>query len=156
MRIRLDPSRREFLGGLAATAFLSGASNVGAFAQESSNPINIARVAIPSSLELSSQDYISALNDGFTPEDSSDRSHGLYTLSGSRLAEEGQPWVQYEWSEPVRIDKVEIYWAVDRSRSAALPGSGWPTLHLPESYGILYWDGSSFVQIGRASCRERV
>ena len=124
--IQLETDRREFLAGLAGTAILAGISSASAMGQSPDASINIARVAVPSSVSLASENKISALNDGFAPPDSFDRSHGIYALRRSRGTE--QPWVQYEWSEPVSIDKVEVYWAIDRPRPARIPGSGWPSL----------------------------
>src|SRR5215469_9088153 len=111
--------------------------------------INIARVALPSSFAIASENKISALNDGFTPENSFDRSHGFYGLHNLWDNEGKIPWVQYEWSVPVSIDKVETYWAVDHPRPAGIPGSEWPRLHVPESYRILYWNGSDFVPVAQ-------
>src|ERR1035441_9049993 len=105
-RERLEPSRREFLvGGTAVLGLLSAPR---AFSQTSQSPLNIARVAVPTSQVMASENKISALNDGFTPVDSFDRSHALYAVWGEWSTEDRTTWVQYEWSEPVSIDKVEI------------------------------------------------
>jgi uncharacterized protein len=146
----LESTRREFLAGLAGAAVLAGLSGVKtAAAQTAEGPVNIARVAIPTSFTIASENKISALNDGFVPENSFDRSHGLYALHNLWDNEGKIPWAQYEWSVPVSIDKVEIYWAVDRPRPAGAPGSEWPRLHVPESYRILYWNGSDFVPVNK-------
>ena len=62
--------------------------------------------------------------------------------------ESESPWVQYEWSEPVKIDKVESTgrWIVP-VRGA--PGSRWPRIHVPQSYRILYWNGNDFVPVNQ-------
>ena len=88
-----------------------------AFAETSASALNVARVAVPSSRSLMSENKISALNDGFAPADSFDRSHALYAMWVDQSAGERESWVQYEWSEPVSINKVEIYWAVGPSSS---------------------------------------
>ena len=72
---------------------------------------------------MTSENRISSLNDGFTPENSFDRTHALYALWAERSTGSRTSWVQYEWSEPVNVNKVEIYWAVDRPRAGELPGS---------------------------------
>jgi uncharacterized protein len=143
-----EPNRREFLAGLAGTAFLAGIVGESAMAQEASNSVNIARVALPSSFHFTSENNISALNDGFIPTDSFDRSHGLYALHTQSGAE--HPWVGYEWTQPVNINRVEVYWAVDRPRPLGIPGSGWPSIQVPESYRILYWNGGDFVPVNEA------
>ena len=118
-------------------------------AQDASHTLNIARVAVPSSLTTLSENKISALNDGFMPENSFDRSHALYALSVERSSDDRASWVQYEWSEPVDINKVEIYWAADHPRPGALPGSRGPRIQPPVSYRILYWNGSDFVPVSQ-------
>ena len=114
------------MAGLTGAAFLAALDGTKAIAQSPVNAVNIARVAVPSSFTFASENKISALNDGFVPANSFDRSHGVYALGRDFSNGSGEPWVQYEWSEPVNINKVEVYWAVDRPRPAALPGSSCP------------------------------
>lgn len=139
-------SRRDFIAGLGGIAVLNALPARRVSAEAPQGPLNIARVAIPTSQTMRSENKISALNDGITPENSFDRSHALYTL-WSPSPEDRSAWVQYEWGEPVKIEKVEIYWAVDRPRPAAIPGSAWQQVTAPESYRILYWNGSDFVPV---------
>ena len=63
---RLEPSRREFLVGVGGTAVLGALSGSRAFAQAPQTALNIARVAIPASQVMASENRISALNDGLT------------------------------------------------------------------------------------------
>jgi len=143
-----DCDRREFLVRLAGTAALmAGLTARESGAQARDEVLNLARVAVPSSSSFASENEISSLNDGFAPEDSSDRSHGVYAWRGTEASE--QPWVEYEWSEPVTINKVEVYWAIDRPRPGAIPGSSWQSLRAPESYRILYWNGGDFVSVNQ-------
>ncbi|MGA7107221.1 MAG: beta-L-arabinofuranosidase domain-containing protein [Terracidiphilus sp.] len=141
-------SRRDFMTGLGGVAVLNAFPGKRALAESPQGSLNIARVAVPTSQTMRSENKISALNDGLTPENSFDRSHALYTLwspsPGDRAA-----WVQYDWGEPVKIEKVEIYWAVDRPRPAAIPGSAWQQVKAPESYRILYWNGNDFVPVAQ-------
>jgi len=146
---QLEPNRREFLAGLAGAALLAGIPGAEALAQSDNPAINIARVAVPTSSSFTSENKISALNDGFSPVDSFDRSHGVYALHRPWSGEDAQPWVQYEWSEPVTINKVEVYWAVDHPRRGVIPGSGWPILQAPESYRVLFWNGSAFAPVNQ-------
>lgn len=143
-----ETSRRQFLAGLAGTAVLAGIAGPDAVGQAPQSAVNIARVAVPSSFSFTSENKISALNDGFAPADSFDRSHGIYALHSEPWRNE-QPWVQYEWTEPVTINKVEVYWAVDHPRPGAIPGTGWPTMQVPESYRILYWNGTEFTPVSQ-------
>ena len=142
-----EPSRREFLVGLGGAAMLTALSAPAAYGQAPEGPLNIARVAIPTSQVVRSEDKISALNDGFTPANSFDRSHALYALWAEESDNSRARWVEYEWSEPVNLNKIQIYWAVDRPRAGVLPGSGGPGILTPESYRILYWNGNDYVPV---------
>src|SRR5215469_2344728 len=146
---RFEPNRREFLAGLTGTGVLTALDGARAVGQTPQSALNIARVAIPSSFTVTSENKISALNDGFMPSNSLDRSHGVYALRRESSTSSSEPWVQYEWSEPVSINKVEVYWAVDRPRPAAIPGSRWPRILVPQRYRILYWNGSEFVAVSK-------
>ncbi len=146
---RLDPSRRDFLAGAGSAAVLGVLSGPRAFAQASESALNIARVAVPTSQSMRSENRISALNDGFTPENSYDRTHALYALWGERSTGSRTSWVQYEWSEPVSVSKAEIYWAVDLPRAGELPGAYARKIAAPESYRILYWNGSDFAPVAQ-------
>ena len=72
--------RREFLAGVGGTAVLGVLSGSKALAQTSEGAVNLARVAVPTSQVMTSENRISSLNDGFTPENSLDRTHALYAL----------------------------------------------------------------------------
>jgi uncharacterized protein len=146
-----EPTRREFLAGVAGAAALTALSGARALAQPPENSLNIARVAVPSSQTLMSENKISALNDGLTPANSFDRSHALYAVWVDADAGTRSTWIQYEWSEPVSINKVDIYWAADHPRPGALPGSSGSRLAAPESYRILYWNEAAFVPVPRPS-----
>ncbi|WP_239461456.1 glycoside hydrolase family 127 protein [Occallatibacter savannae] len=142
-----DSTRREFLAGIGGAAALAALSSPPAFAQSQDAPLNVARVAVPSSRSLMSENRISALNDGFEPADSFDRAHALYAMWVNHDAGERVSWVQYEWSEPVSVDKVEVYWAAERPRPGAIPGSVGPGVQAPQSYRVAYWNGSDFAPV---------
>ena len=142
-----ETTRREFLTGLGGAAVVTALSSRSGFAQNAGGALNVARVAVPSSRSLMSENKISALNDGFAPADSYDRTHALYSVWADRSAGEHEGWVQYEWSEPVEVNKIEIYWAVDRPRAGAIPGSAWPRIQAPQNCRILYWNGNDFVPV---------
>ena len=145
---RFESNRREFLAGLTGTAVISAVNGTRAIAQATERPVNVARVAVPSSFILRSENKISALNDGFTPQNSIDHTHGVYAVSDEGPSGSEGPWVQYVWSQPVAINKIEIYWAVDPPRPGALPGSSsLRRMAVPDSYRILYWNGSAFVPV---------
>jgi hypothetical protein len=145
-----EPNRREFLVGLAGTAALASLAGTKASAQTNGKVLNIARVAIPSSIVIRSENKVGALNDGFAPVDSFDRSHGVYGLWGDRESHSPATWVQYNWSGPVTINHVEVFWAVDHSRPGVLPGSSQTAMRVPDHYRVLYWDGKDFVPVSKA------
>src|SRR5674476_778369 len=106
---RLEPNRREFLVGVGGAAVIGVLSPSETLAQTSQRVLNIARVAVPSSQVMASENRISSLNDGFSPVDSYDRAHALFSLRAERSGGDHTSWVQYDWSEPVSVNKVEIY-----------------------------------------------
>ena len=148
---RAKLSRRNFLTGAAGTAILArlGSASAPAEAGEGQN-LNLAKVATPSSETPASEGRIGALNDDVTPVSSRDRTHGFYPLWAKRSQDETPPWVQYEWSLPVLVNKIEIYWAIDPPRPAGFAGSGFGLFTAPESYRILYWNGYSYVPVVNA------
>jgi DUF1680 family protein len=145
-----EPSRREFLTGLGGTALVTALSPTVAFAQAAESTVNVARVAVPTSLTMASENKISALNDGFAPLNSFDRSHAHYAVWAPSSSGIRKSWVQYGWSEPISVNRVEIYWAVDRPRPGELPGSYVYRIAAPESYRILYWNGNDFVSVSKS------
>ncbi len=145
---RFESNRREFLACLAGTTVISAVNGTRAIAQATERPVNVARVAVPSSFILRSENKISALNDGFTPQNSIDHTHGVYAVSDEGPSGGEGPWVQYVWSQPVALNRIEVYWAVDPPRPGALPGSSsLRRMAVPDSYRILYWNGSAFVLV---------
>ncbi len=142
-------SRRGFLAGAAGVAVLSGVAGADALGQGSDVPVNLARVAKASSLVTTSENKISALNDGVVPMNSHDRKNGLYAVRPDPEAEGAAQWIQYEWVKPVAISQVEVYWAIDAPRPKGPAGSEGAHLAAPASYRILYWDGNDFVAVSK-------
>lgn len=144
--------RRNFLAGAAGTAVLAGLNCSRAFALDgdAESELNLARVALPTSATLASENKISALNDGFSPANSRDRKNGFYAIRRGFEGDTQAQWVQYSWSKPVTFNKIDVYWAIDPPRPNAPPGSGWSRIEAPVSYRILYWNGSEFVPVPHA------
>ncbi|HEY6180860.1 MAG TPA: hypothetical protein VIW67_01375, partial [Terriglobales bacterium] len=111
-RVQYGTDRRGLLTGLTGAAAFLALDSVIARADVTSSPVNIARVASASASRLRSENKLASLNDGFNPESSSDRSHGLYSLFVDEETTKGDLWVQYDWSKTVSINKVEVYWAM--------------------------------------------
>lgn len=147
----MKTNRRSFLSGAAGAAVVASLKPSQMLAQSSESVLNLAKVAVPSSLLVTSENKITALNDGAVPTDSRDRSHGLYAIRHAWGNEDDSAhWVQYTWSEPVTINKADVYWAVDAPRSAGFRGSEARLLAAPVSYQLQYWNGSAFVPVPNA------
>jgi DUF1680 family protein len=99
-------------------------------------PINLALLAQASSSFTSGDTSVAALNDGHQPRNSRDASHGSY----GNWNHTGTEWVEYEWSQPIRTDRIEVYWWAD--------GRG---VGVPASARLLYWNGDEFVPLEDAS-----
>ncbi len=142
-------NRRGFLAGVAGTTVVAGLNRSAAFALalDTGSPVNLARVAIPSSLTMLSENKIGSLNDGFTPTSSRDRKNGSYSIRRGFEGDTRTQWVQYDWTKPVATNKIDVYWAIDPPRPNGPPGSGFGRAAAPASYRILYWNGSDFVPV---------
>ncbi len=130
-------NRRTFLIAVVSVVFAGTVGNRIALARSRDDePVNLAKVAKPSSSYTSGDTRVSALNDGFEPRNSADNQHGSYG-NWPRVDTE---WVEYEWSQPVPTNKIDVYWWMD--------GQG---VGAPKSYRVTYWNGSSFVPVENAS-----
>jgi hypothetical protein len=96
---------------------------------------NLALVATASTSYVSGHETITALNDGATPADSNDKSHGAY----GNWPRTGTQWVQYDWSQPISTAKMDVYWFDDHGG-----------VRLPKACRLKYWDGSTFVPVPQA------
>ncbi|NQV35724.1 MAG: glycoside hydrolase family 127 protein, partial [Phycisphaeraceae bacterium] len=93
---------------------------------------NLALVARPSTSYVSGDCSVAALNDGSDHRNSRDRRAGAYgNWNGT-----GTQWVQYDWTQAISTDKMELYWWDDRQG-----------VRLPSAARLLYWDGSAFVPV---------
>ena len=91
------------------------------FAQE-----NIASKANVSTSKVSSWETLEAVNDGFEPNSSSDKSHGLY---GNWPSSGIWNWVEYSWDSYYVISRSEVYWFTD-----------YGGVRIPDSSYVEYWD----------------
>ncbi len=97
--------------------------------------VNLALVATPSSSYVSGDTRESALNDGSNPRSSRGDRRGTY----GNWPRQGTQWVQYDWSQPIRTDRIEVYWWDDRQG-----------VRLPKASRLKYWDGKEFVPANNA------
>jgi len=123
------------------TAFLLLACLVGGHAAQEpaavdSPPANLALVAVASTSYVSGHETLAALNDGVTPRNSNDQRHGAY----GNWPQTGTHWVQYDWSQLIATDRIEVYW-FDDARG----------VRLPRACRLKSWDGQAFVPVLQAS-----
>ncbi|MCP3809457.1 discoidin domain-containing protein [Paenibacillus sp. Lou8.1] len=94
--------------------------------------VNIAPAATVSTFYTSPWENVSALNDGFDPTSSNDRSHAVY----GNWPETGTQWVQYDFDQEYTVSQTDVYWFKD--------GAG---VDVPKSYKIKYWNGRSWSNV---------
>ncbi len=70
---------------------------------------NLAAAAKPSASHVSDDTSLAALNDGHSPRNSRDNRRGSY----GNWPRRGAQWVEYEWTQPIATNKVEIKLAGD-------------------------------------------
>lgn len=95
---------------------------------------NVAQQATASTSFVSSWETLAAVNDGFTPTSSNDKSHGAY---GNWNNPNSIQWVQYDWSESYTITSTQVYWFDDAG------GVLTPTTAYAD-----YWNGTAWVRLG--------
>ncbi|UCG58822.1 MAG: glycoside hydrolase family 127 protein [Phycisphaerales bacterium] len=126
--MKAKPSSRF---GHAFIASVVLALSCGAAAQENpgvqpTSGLNLAAVAQASSSYVSGDTSLAALNDEYDPRSSRDRRRGSY----GNWNRTGTQWVQYDWSQAISTDKIDVYWWDDRRG-----------VRLPKACRLLYWDG---------------
>jgi DUF1680 family protein len=98
--------------------------------------VNLAVVAQPSTSYVSGDTSLTALSNEDNPRNSRDRRRGSY----GNWPRRGTQWVQYDWSQPISTNKVDVYWWDDRRG-----------VRLPKACRLLYWDGSELVPVKNPS-----
>lgn len=76
-------------------------------------PENLALFGVPTTSFVSGWESLAAVNDGFEPTDSGDRSHPVYGNWNGDADYGKTNWVQYEWEKFNTIQSVSIYWFSD-------------------------------------------
>jgi beta-xylosidase len=99
-------------------------------------PGNLAASATPSTSYVSSWETLAAINDGYTPANSADHSHGAY----GNWNHQGTEWLEYRWTAAQTVSRSEVYWFDDDLG-----------IDLPASCQIQYWNGSAYVNVPGAS-----
>ena len=93
---------------------------------------NVALFAEASTSHVSGHEMLDAVNDGFKLRHSKDKRYGAY----GNWPKKGTHWVQYEWTKPVNVDAISVYWFDDKGG-----------VRLPKAARILYWDGKAFAPV---------
>jgi len=124
------------LSGLVLLTALLIANGAEDQSQPAATPAaNLALVATASTSFVSGHETLAALNDGFTPVNSNDKSRGAY----GNWPQHGTQWVQYEWSRAISTRRMEVYWFDDHMG-----------VRLPKACRLKRWDGSAFVTVTNA------
>jgi len=97
---------------------------------------NLALVAKASTSFVTGHETIAALNDGFAPAHSDDKSHGAY----GNWPRTGTQWIEYQWSQPIKTDRMDVYWFDDQRG-----------VRLPKACRLKRWDGTSLVPVAGAT-----
>ncbi|MEV0235235.1 glycoside hydrolase family 43 protein [Nonomuraea sp. NPDC050786] len=101
-------------------------------------PGNLAASATPSTSYVSPWETLAAVNDGFTPANSADHSHGAY----GNWDHQGTEWIEYRWPSAQNVSRIQTYWFDDDLG-----------IDLPASCQVQYWNGSAYVNVpGQSSC----
>jgi hypothetical protein len=111
----------------------AGAQTATAIAGNNDTRGNLAIIATATSSGRPDE-ILTTLNDGLTPA-----SPG-YRRGNRPQPRLSSPWVEYDWSQPVRTKEIALFW--------------WDytgTAHIPITYRIQYWDGKSFVPVHNAA-----
>ncbi|HEY3320206.1 MAG TPA: beta-L-arabinofuranosidase domain-containing protein [Planctomycetota bacterium] len=98
--------------------------------------IDIATAATPATSFCSGHETLAAINNGYAPKHSDDKSHGAY----GNWPKSGKQWVQYDWLKPISTKKIDVYWFDD--------GRG---VRLPTTCKLQTWDGAAFVDVKDAA-----
>ena len=97
--------------------------------------VNLALVAKPTTSYVSGHETLDAVNDGFVPRNSADHTHGAY----GNWPQTGTQWVQYDWSQAISTNKMDVYWFDDAQG-----------VHVPKACRVQYWNGTAFVDVPNA------
>ena len=116
-------------------SFLSLAVLVSVSASLAQTGRNLAPIAEASTSHVSGDCSLDALQDESFPKTSNVRGKGAY----GNWPHKGVQWVQYEWTCPVRTDKIDVFWWDDNRG-----------VRLPKACRLLYWDGRKFAPVSGA------
>jgi hypothetical protein len=95
---------------------------------------NVAPLATASTSYVSPWETIAALNDGYTPAHSNDKTHGAY---GNWDNPNSTQWVQYDWAQTYKVSSIQVYWFNDSGGVLT-----------PTTASAQYWNGSAWVNLG--------
>lgn len=84
-------------------------------------------------------DTLGALNDQIVPSRSGDTSIPRFTWWDHKGSAE---WVQYDFSRPVRVDAMEVYWFDDEGQGSC---------RVPQSCKLTWYDGSQWRPVSGVS-----
>lgn len=74
---------------------------------------NLAQKAFVTTSKISAWERLSSVYDGFEPQSSADRSHGIYGNWDGESEYGALNWVQCEWASVVTLSSASVYWYND-------------------------------------------
>ncbi len=105
-------------------------------AGETRSGANLAQVATPSTSYVSGHETLGAVNDGYDPQNSNDKTHGAY----GNWPQQGTQWVEYDWPQAISTRGMDVYWFDDHGG-----------VRLPKACRLKYWNGNAFVTLTNAT-----
>ncbi|MBN1951643.1 MAG: T9SS type A sorting domain-containing protein [Bacteroidales bacterium] len=103
--------KRKALFSFLAAIFIAGQSFVSILKAAEGDSVNVAIIATASTSYVSDWETLDAVNDGYTPSNSNDKTQGAY---GNWPNPNSYQWVQYTWDQDFILKSVEIYWFDDK------------------------------------------
>jgi hypothetical protein len=100
-------------------------------------PENMAKSAVVTTSKVSAWEKLSAVNDGFEPASSTDRTHGIYGNWNGTQYYNTVNWIQYTWERPFTLTGVSVYWFTD-----------YGGLLQPDSAVLEYWKNDAWQSAG--------
>ena len=140
LQVVFDASYEVFFSNTALNADFDKANTDVTLALEAYSkgriPENLALIGTPTTSFCSDWESLAAVNDGFEPINSADRTYPVYgNWTGTNGTEN---WVQYEWPFYHTITAVSVYWFAD--------GGG---LLQPNYTNVEYMKNNAWVSVGR-------
>ncbi|MBB3114170.1 hypothetical protein FHS18_006288 [Paenibacillus phyllosphaerae] len=121
---------------------LTGSAQLDVTVDPLPSEVNVATSGVPTTSFVSSWEVLGAVNDGLDWPNSNPANG---TAAGGiprygNWSQQGTQWVEYTWSEPVKIGKSSVQWFDDNGG-----------VKVPKSWSLQYWNGTELVNVENPS-----